>query len=418
MNVRRLSLLSAVSLLAAVGVAQPARAAANLACGQVVQASVTLSSDIGPCAGDGLIVNKDGITLDLGGHTIRGNSDPASDQVGVRLASVSGVTVRAGTVTAFDAGIALDNSTSSTVTQIRAIDNKGTGGSNHGDGIVLDGSSNNQILSNEVVGNGPFSGISMVDGANGNVIRSNSIRGNTLVRAEPPQVAPKQENVGVRFDTGASNNVVDSNAIEGNGSHGVNASGFEHTGNVVKNNLIRGNGQVGIQEPGDHYTLSGNLVDHNGYDQFQVPGRPKRTYDGILVFGNLGGGPGVIENNVVRNNARNGIALVTTGFTFFGTYHPPVVDVIRGNTVENNGHDGIFVECDFVADAFPQHVCVTNSPPHEGQHIVANRATGNGGAGAGTSAWDLHDENPGCDSNQWLNNTGGTVKPSCTLRRS
>jgi len=84
----------------------------------------------------------------------------------------------------------------------------------------------------------------------------------------------------------------------------------------------------------------------------------------------------------------------------------------------NNAHSGIFVECDFVANAFPQHVCVTDAPPHEGQRLTRNTARANGGANAGKSAWDLSDENPNCDHNRWLDNTGGTANPACTLRRS
>jgi len=416
--VRKLSLLSAAGLLAGVGVAVPAHAAANPVCGQALTTSVTLSADIGPCAGDGLRVVKNGITVNLAGHTVRGNANPANDQVGIRLVSVSGVTVRNGTVTAFDAGVALDNSTSSTVKGIIAKGNKSTGATNHGDGIVLDGSSNNQIMGNDVSGNGPFSGISMLDGANSNRVSGNNIHDNTLIRTEPPQIAPDQENYGVRFDTGSSNDVVDGNRIVGNGSFGVNASGFEHLNNVISNNVIQGNGRAGISEPGTTYTLSGNMIDGNGFDQFQVPGRPKRAYDGIVIFGNLGGGPGVTENNVIQNNAHDGISLITNGFTFFGDYHPPVVDHIQGNTVLNNGNNGIFVQCDFQADAFPNHVCLTNPPPHEGQHLTSNTAAGNGGAKAGTTAWDLYDENPNCGYDVWLDNSGTTYKPPCTLNKS
>jgi len=416
--VRKLSLFSVACLLAGVGMAAPAHAAANLTCGQTLTSSVTLSADIGPCAGDGLRVARNGITVNLGGHVVRGSASPTTDQVGVRLVNVSGATVKNGTVTAFDAGVALDNSTSSTVTAIKAKNNTGTGATNHGDGIVVDGSSNNQIVGNDVSGNGPFSGISMLDGANYNQVRGNNIHDNTLIRAEPPQRAPGQEDYGVRFDTDSSNNTVDGNRILANGSHGVNAPGFEHTGNVISNNVVQGNGQIGISEPGTNYTLSGNVVDGNGFDQFQVPGFPKRKYDGIDVFGNFNAGPGVIENNVVRNNAKDGIAFLTAGFSFFGEYHPPYVDTFKGNLVQNNGNNGIYVSCDFDAGAFPNHVCLTSTPPHEGQHLIANTATGNGGANAGTAAWDLYDESPHCDHNQWLNNTGNTFNPPCTLNRS
>lgn len=418
MRIRKLSLAATAGALASMGLATPAHAAANLACGQTITSSVTLSADIGPCPGDGLIVAANGIALNLGGHTVRGVGNRSADQVGVRLENVSGATVANGTVMAFNAGVTLENSTGSTVANIRALNNTSTGATNHGDGIIADGSSNNQIIGNEVAGNGPLSGVTMVDGSDNNVVKGNNIHDNTLVRAEPSQVAPDQEDHGVRFDTGSSGNIIDSNKIIGNGGSGVQAPGFEHVNLVIKNNLIQGNGQFGIVSPGQNYTLSGNTVANNGFDQFRVPGAGAGAFDGILLFGNFGGGPGVVDTNLVRGNARDGISLIFPGFTFNGNYTPPLVYQIRGNTAVNNVRNGIHMDCDFVANAFPQHVCLTSSPPHEGQHIIGNTASGNGGVNAGRTAWDLLDENPNCDSNQWLDNRGGTANPPCTLTKS
>jgi parallel beta-helix repeat protein len=400
--------------LAAAGTAT----AATLPCGATVTSSVTLSADVGPCPGDGLIVNGSGITLNLGGHVVRGLGNPTVDQVGVRVVDSDNVTVSNGTVTAFAEGVALENTTASTVTGIRARGNKGTGGFNHGDGIIVDGSSDNHVTGNDVSDNGPFSGITLVDDADGNIVSGNNIHDNTLVRAQPSQVAPRQENYGVRFDTGANNNLIEGNRIVGNGSDGVNAPGFDHAGNVVRNNLVQGNGGYGIAEPGVDFVISGNQVVANGFDQFEVPGRTRESFDGIIVFGNLGGGAGVIENNLAQGNAHDGLAVRTNGFTFFGEFHPPAVDEIRGNTATGNGRNGIFVECDFVANLFPQHVCVPNDPPHEGHHLTANQAFQNGGAGTGRTAWDLYDENPNCDHNRWIDNKGGVVNPPCTLTTS
>jgi hypothetical protein len=56
--------------------AQPAGAAgaspAQPACGQVITHSIALQADVTGCTGPGLVVGADGITIDLGGHTIAG----------------------------------------------------------------------------------------------------------------------------------------------------------------------------------------------------------------------------------------------------------------------------------------------------------------------------------------------------------
>src|SRR5262249_21627249 len=41
-------------------------------CSMVVRRTTTLSSDIGPCYRDGVVVGADGVTLDLGGHRVVG----------------------------------------------------------------------------------------------------------------------------------------------------------------------------------------------------------------------------------------------------------------------------------------------------------------------------------------------------------
>lgn len=78
---------------------------AALTCGQTVTRNTVLSHDLGPCAGDGVVVSADGITVNLNGHRVLGTSGPA-DNVGIRLRRTTGVVVSGGTVTGFGAGVA------------------------------------------------------------------------------------------------------------------------------------------------------------------------------------------------------------------------------------------------------------------------------------------------------------------------
>ena len=45
----------------------------HVQCGDVISQDTTLDSDLIDCPGDGLVIGADGITLDLGGHTVDGD---------------------------------------------------------------------------------------------------------------------------------------------------------------------------------------------------------------------------------------------------------------------------------------------------------------------------------------------------------
>ena len=85
--------------------AVPATAGAQeLACGATITSSTKLRADLANCPGDGLIVGRDNITLDLGRRTI----DGTGNGVGIKLAGRRGVKIAGGTVKEFGIGIGLD----------------------------------------------------------------------------------------------------------------------------------------------------------------------------------------------------------------------------------------------------------------------------------------------------------------------
>jgi hypothetical protein len=88
--------LLAVFALTVGMLASPASAEDPIECGDTITHSVTLTADLGPCPGDGLIVGADGITIDLGGHTLTGSrpaelfvDDPFSYGFGVLFGVVA-----------------------------------------------------------------------------------------------------------------------------------------------------------------------------------------------------------------------------------------------------------------------------------------------------------------------------------------
>src|SRR5215467_5766580 len=95
-----------------------------------VTQNLTLADDIGPCPGDAVIVGADGVHLDLNGHTISGTGAQAGTHVGIRATGRQKLKISNGTVTGFDAGIALIGGSNNTVTGITAANNLGNPNTN------------------------------------------------------------------------------------------------------------------------------------------------------------------------------------------------------------------------------------------------------------------------------------------------
>ncbi len=268
--------------------------AAHVTCGQTITQSTTLDSDVGPCAGTGIRIGADNITLDLGGRTVYGRQAPG-EGAGILVDGRTGVTVRNGRVIMFDAGVVLQGGSGHTVTNVVAQDNIGTRASDFGDGIALFASSNNVIRRNRVQHNGVFSGISLVGNSDNNLVDNNTVQGNNI-ESNPNLM----DDIGIRVEgPGVNGNIVSNNKVEGNGLDGIQVFPFAaNTGNTVRNNTIRGNGFH--DKP--HRT-------GNGF----VTGARSNTIERNLVEGNAASGIRINgQNNTIRNNtARNNARLVT-----------------------------------------------------------------------------------------------------------
>ena len=81
-----------------------AKKAVPLSCGETITADTTLDSDLTKCAGPGIRIGADDITLDLNGNTIAGKGKG----VGVNnTAGYDGVTIEGGSIRNFMESIAL-----------------------------------------------------------------------------------------------------------------------------------------------------------------------------------------------------------------------------------------------------------------------------------------------------------------------
>ncbi|HEX2041489.1 MAG TPA: NosD domain-containing protein [Acidimicrobiales bacterium] len=427
---RAVALLGAAGLAAAgmIGLGQPA-GANHVACGSVITQSVTLDSNLN-CPGNGLIVQASNITVDLGGRTLRGRTDTnttPNEFVGIRLMNVTGVTVRNGTITNFDAGVAIGRGSGNTITGLRLHGNINhstlTGTLNpcdFGDGIVAFDSDNNVIRNNRATHNGPYGGITLVGDSDGNLVSANVASTQDVDNAHPNFVTEQRpfgngpcgpfvptagdvgavrQGIGIRVEgPGADNNRVEGNQATANDAFGITIHGYIC-------HPAQGTQQQPQPNNGNNVIARNNVVG-NGF-RAQLGGAPTRG-DGISIPSQ---GPDVVvctahSNSVLQNtvtgNARHGIALGHRG---------PLNTTINGNIVRNNGAAG---PGDGINIGGPS----TAPPPGCGE-VFTHPCPGGlnntlrGNIGSRNSEHDGHDGNPGCDNNLWRNNSFGTVFRGC-----
>jgi parallel beta-helix repeat protein len=305
--------LSATSLVVGAGPAS----AVHVTCGQTIVASTTLDSNVGPCA-EGLTIGADNVVLDLAGFTVSG-TPTAGEGPGILVADRTGVTIRNGTVTQFDSGVAIEGGSANTVTGMNIRGNRGAG--DYGEGVLLFDTTGNTVSNNQITNNGPYGGISILIGTN-NLIENNQIVGNNMSTTNTSGI--RLENVGRT----ASN------------------------GNTIRGNLVQGSGLDGIQifAGGSNNTISRNTVLNN-------------NRDGITAF--AGSNNNVIEDNQVRFNGYgpiqgNGIYIRAAA----GNFAAPAGNIIRRNVASGNRvldlRDG---QANCGTNVWTANQGVTGSPP-------------------------------------------------------
>ena len=286
---RTLFCLSATALGATSLVVGASPASAHPVCGETLVASFTFHENVGPCA-TGLVIGADNVTIDLNGFTLSGTA-AAGDGPGILIEGRTGVTVKNGTVTAFDTGVSVEGGSGNTLTSLALLGNRGTG--DYGEGALLFASTRNTVSNSQVRNNGPYSGISLLR-ASGNLIENNQITGNNQSSTNTSGI--RLENVGVA----ASNS------------------------NTVRNNLVQGSGLDGIQlfaGASDNVIASNSVIQNNR--------------EGITAF--AGASRNIIEDNQVRYNgfgpiAGNGIYVRGAA----GSFPAPANNIIRRNVATNN----------------------------------------------------------------------------------
>ncbi len=409
---RLLGALSAAAVILAglFATAGPAQAS-HLSCGATITSSVTLDSNIGPCPGFALHVAASNITINLNGKRVSAANGP-EETAGIHLMNVTGVVVTNGIVEGFDGGVVIDGGSGNTVRNLVVRNNRndlsgddpltpadeGEGQCIYGDGIIASDSDNNKIMYNDVMGNGPYSGISLVGDSDANTVFTNMARYNNISNVRPdgsagPCGAPfsrPHQDIGIRIEgPGADRNVVLYNTVYHNQLVGISVHGH------VCNPPAPAPGQPPPPpQPGNtENSIRWNTVHHNGF------AGPNERGDGIGV---LRQGPADVvcvafNNSMARNfshhNARDGI--------FVGA--PTTNNRISYNRVGDNGRDGIRLSGPFSAGVPAQQY-----PGATNNVLIENYGRRNVG-------WDGADLNPNCDANRWIRNVFTKVNDACVV---
>jgi len=445
-----------------VALAAPASAAV-LNCGDTVTTNTTLSNDVGPCTGNGLVIGANDVTLNLGGHTVTGSNTTnttRTEQVGVLIQGHRNVVVQNGTVTGFDAGVAITKGSKNQVINVTAHDNinhshlvnapgAATNKCAFGDGIVVTGSNNNIIKNNTAFHNGPFDGIALVGNSDNNIVSGNKVFNQTVSNELAGVAAPnnngpcgpfgangagagrRDQDIGIRIEgPGADNNQVIANSSTDNMLDGITIHGYV---------CFAGNGGVSppgappVAQPNTGNLIQANNSRRNGFDLGTTQDSSQPPYvvspgtiqDGIAIlrqgpFGNVtcASDHNSIIGNTSVGNARNGIFVPPTG-------NPATVagNTVNQNIVNDNGVNGIIVQGPFTICPFgqgnstPPNFCNVPRVPRDGSNdntLISNKGQGNGSAAvAPTIGADGVDLNPKCDHNFWKQNIFGTVNQPC-----
>ena len=359
------SLLGALCTLTVLAGSDSAQAASAL-CGQVVTQSIVLTEDQ-TCTGTALIVGADGVTIDLGGFTLTGDSN-GIDEYGIDIAGHSDVVIRNGTITGFFDGITSDSFDTPQRIAIAGVvsrDNVRKGASLFVDGLTITGCS---FISNGTDGTSGSSGLEV--GGVGAKITASAFVANTgdgflylagtqLTAAN--LVAALNGDDGINLSNGKRVTLQASTSARNRGN-GISVFGFGTTQVKIAKSTMVGNGSHGIElgtifgDPARPNLFTKNLVGGNRASGVKIHEYAAyNTLAGNRLIGN--GGDGVVIDT-------NGVALV-----------------LKGNTAEGNRSDGFDVASE--ETTFTKNVALANRArgiwaPNGAADGGGNTARGNG----------------------------------------
>ena len=235
------------------------------ACGDKVFQDYTLPADLGPCVKDGLRIAAR-VTLDGGGHTIRGTG-PSKEGSGLRLAGeASGSQVRNLTVTGFEHGVRLVGARNVRLSDVEAHGN-GDPGPREGYGIDMSAAASDNVLERVKVHGNADEGIHFGTNAARNRVVDSQIYDNS------------RENV---YFLSCQDNRLERSKLHGSGSGNASVYVKFATGTVIQGNTID-DGPIQIRGGSrdtqliDNTLSGGRVILEEQNDRRFGPGKPSGT---------------------------------------------------------------------------------------------------------------------------------------------
>lgn len=339
--------------LAACGFAPAAQAgsAVPVTCGDVITQNTRVANDLDNCPEDGLLIGAPGITLNLDGHTIDGDSQPGG--IGITNSpGHDGVTIKNGAIRDFDVGVSLPEVSRNRLTGLRAFHNAilgmdldlsdhsvienssftGNGADFEGPGIFLIGSHHNRLSHNLVARNGG-SGLFQLDSSD------NRIEDNFFV-ANPDGLVIEE----------SADNRVRRNHVARNVIAGMVIAGDQN--DVSRNRAIKNGDNLIVVGDGNrivhnHLTDAAGCPDGCGFGISLEGGRDNVIADNSLVGARAAGirlasfppdTPETTHNAVLRN------AVLNAGVDGLLVESNARDTLVRGNFARGAGDDGIDVD--------------------------------------------------------------------------
>ena len=333
-------------------------------CGDDVDHSVKLGDDVGTfaagCPEDGLSITKDGVTLDLNGHTIWGNrtdDDGGLTESGVIVGGRREVRVVGGTVRGFEVGLLSSAAPKLVVRGVTFADHTQLGALVSGRDARVE---RNAVTAVTATGLAIFSDFGVV---NGNTVTEVDGEGISLV--------------GVKT-------FVTSNTVTNAGDNGIDLNGSNSTikGNVVARNAGNGIDLIGSGTVGGNRSLTnaGDGIFAFATDPLRVAGNKVIDNDGEGIF--VDGDDVTIAENVVSANEQDGIQINGDDA------------VLRSNRTHGNLGSGL--ESDGLRAAFEANQATANLL--SGIHVADGTATAGGNRTTGNGFGTFDSIGPGIDA--------------------
>ena len=327
-------------------------------CGQTLTSSTRLANNLVGCAGDGLVIGADNITVDLAGHSISGVNAAGSE--GIADDGHGGIRIKNGTIANFFlTGVGLRGAPRSAVSNV-TIRKIGAGGAepDTSTGVLVKDSPYTSVTASTVtndVSAFQSDGVDVLSSAgttvSGNRIANNAWNGMFVLFSPGTRVIGNaldgNQNQGIEVNLGsdgtllagnhARNNVADGlvvgavsgariegNTLTGNGDSGLFM--FDLHNSRVSANRAGGNG-LGIDLEGGQNGSAGNRIANNDTSH--------NGNAGLVVGG------GANDNVVVANvsNANQGVPGDGGGIIVFAA----TGNTVRGNVANRNLDVGIGV---------------------------------------------------------------------------